>query len=189
MELNTAMTLEEAIEACRDGLKGSFKMEVIPCTYNPNLYNVFADGIPIVPTESVTVYEDEATCLNYSLQWGRKHSGTYYVRWSTPKNDRAVEMTLQSRPFTEDELEMEEIRFCQDNGLQCKALFIDIDWTPFPNGPYPFHKVRGSENPRELNLRGCPMGCGRVLRDHERHCPDCIPSYGGQSLYNEVGGR
>lgn len=33
-------------------------------------------------------------------------------------------------------------------------------------------------------LRGCPMGCGRVLRGHEVDCPDCS----GQNQYETGGG-
>ena len=39
----------------------------------------------------------------------------------------------------------------------------------------------------ERELRICHFDCGRVLREHEQHCPDCVPDI-GPAPYNAAGG-
>jgi hypothetical protein len=119
----------------------------------------------------------------YTLIWGRDSERGYYFTLVADGSS----VTYSS--FTFDDITLEllqaiEARFCSDYDLLFSNLTDDLDWKDWGYTPF-FTKCKCSHKPKQVHLRGCPIGCGRVLRDHERFCPHCIAD-GSRSLY-EIG--
>ena len=170
--MKTAMKLEQALEVSKTALESSFSVNIVPCIYSPEEFNVFADGIQIIPTEEVR----EIKCADYVMRWGKNDQGTYWVTFIYGKD--SVTISGKTPPSSESVVCAEEI-FCEDVGIPNERLADVIDWTPWP-GMDCFDKIAGTAAVDET-LRGCPLGCGRVLRSHERSCPECV--YEGALLY------
>lgn len=184
--MKTSMDLERAIESCRDGVRAGFKVEVIPSPHAVGEYYVFADGIPITPVDTVT---DE----DYSVHWGRNSKdGCYWVKFQ--KDGHSVTYN-DDDPLELEQIEAIEEAFCGHNEILNHEVGAALNWEPWPGCTH-FYKVTTAHSkkyspdlsdPEQCGLRPCHFGCGRMLRSHEKFCPNCVAD--GDSLYNKVGGR
>lgn len=179
--MKLSMDLEQAIGAASSALRAGLTVQVTPCTYNPNEYRVKADGIDLVPTEHANQVKGD----DYSLRWGRRADGQYYVNY---KHGILYEGEIvQDEPIEMSAALRMERDLCNTHDLPIAYLYSRLDWTPWPTGAGgEFHKAACVPEPTDQYVRTCHFGCGRVLRDHERRCPDCVPSY--DELYNTGGG-
>ena len=177
--MKISMDLEQAIRTASSALRAGLTVQVTPCTYNPNEYRVKADGINMEPVEEAKEVQARA----YAMQWGRNTDGQYWVRFN--HDGDSVEISRRSSQWTGALVEQVEEDFCQSHYLVNAGLYESLDWTPWP-GAECFHKAATSGTATDVVPRLCHFGCGRVLRGHERRCPDCVPSY--EELYNTVGG-
>ena len=181
--MKLSMDLEKALDAARDALGADMAVEVFPSMETPGEYRVRAGGIDVAHTET----RSEEAPQNYGFMWGRDDHGTWFANFIGV--GFRVGYKNEDRAPTPGELQFYERNFCAENKIECLKLSEGAEWDAPPGGPYPFYKVRTAPHPDDRPawvVRTCHFGCGRVLRDHERHCPDCVPSY--DNLYNSAGG-
>ena len=180
--MNPYMTRERLLSCIEDCLETNYDFKVTqddsdPCDELFKLEVHLGDDawIPIIPTESVTVTEDSG----YSVLWESRKGQDRTVKIM---NDRAC-ATIEEETYGEfdpQELVILERSFCIDFDHECKDFCAELDWGP--SGPSPFFtRFKSSVPCDEPEDRGCPSGCGRVLRYFERHCPNCVLN--GEELY------
>lgn len=86
-----------------------------------------------------------------------------------------------------------EIAMTLDQAIEaCRQVLragfsVEVRPHPHRDGTY-LVETMGCDVAPTVVERGCPMGCGRILRSHERHCPSCVQSMGGPSQYEQGGG-
>ena len=109
----------------------------------------------------------------YAMQWGRTEQRYYFVCFRHLVKGHTSWLTLPYAHSTEA-VRRQELLFCTDHDIPYGRLWHALKWNSDPVA-----------EPVDAQLRGCPFGCGRVLRSHERFCPNCVHS---MSLYENAGG-